>query len=116
MADSRRDEAVAFLQKASNALLAAQLMAGAKGEMAQSLFFHAQQALEDALRGYLTALGEPIKGKNITALLSRCAALNPAFIDVHLTKTDYPETALAQAKHLYEVVKIHLPKEMKAEM
>lgn len=109
MADARRDEAVIFLQKAANALLAAQVMIGARGEMHESLIFHAQQAAEDALRGFLAAHGETIKGKNLAALLSQCVAVNPALLDAQLIKTDYPEAALAQAKKLLEMVKTLLP-------
>ncbi|MGE5551006.1 MAG: HEPN domain-containing protein [Bacteroidota bacterium] len=116
MSAVRRDEAIAFLQKAANALLAAQLLAEAKGEMAQSLFFHTEQAAEDALRGFLAAHGEPVKGKNLAALLSQCAAVNPAFKEIQLIKTDYPETALKQSKRIYDTVKTHLPAEIKAAM
>ena len=112
MGEARRQEALDWLTKASNSLLAAGVLAGASGEMARSLIFHTQQAAEYALQGYLAARGEQSgKAKGFPALLSQCAALNPAFIDVEPAKLDFPETAMAQARTILNLVRIHLPPE-----
>lgn len=112
MDEARRREALDWLAKADNGLLAAGILAGAGGDMARSLVFHTQEAAEFALQAYLAARGEQSsKANELPALLGQCAALDPAFLKVEPAKLDLPETALAEARMILEFVRMHLPPE-----
>lgn len=109
------EEVLALLAKAANAVLAAEVMAGAGEAMADSLIFNAQQAAEFSLRAYLAASGEIGKGKNLAGLLGRCAAMNRAFLELEPAKLDAAGTAIDQARKTLEIVRLNLPPEIKVE-
>jgi len=103
-----------WLTKAANALLAAEVLEGAGRNMAESMVFHAQQTAENALIGFLVAQGkQAAKSKSLPVLLDQCAALDPSFGRVDLTGMDSPAAALARAKYLLELVRVHLPAEIR---
>ncbi len=110
MAGSAHKDAVEWLSKAANDLLAMEVMADAGGAMSESAIYHAQQGAEKLLRGFLAACGQdPARAKGLADLLRQCAGLNRAFLDINLAGFSHPESAIELAQRVNELVQIHLP-------
>jgi len=120
----------AWLVKATSDLAAATLDLQAQPPLTEDVVFHAQQATEKALKGFLTFRGRVFrKTHNLVELGESCAALDPTLTDLlksaaRLTEYAwlfrYPgepeapsreeaEEALATARAVYHAILARLP-------
>ncbi|MEK7329339.1 MAG: HEPN domain-containing protein [Candidatus Eisenbacteria bacterium] len=127
-------EARRWFVKASSDLRAAEVLLGATPPFVEHALFHAQQAAEKAVKGFLVWHGRPFRkvhdlrevggaalalDASLEPVLRRAARLSP-FAGVFRYPTDMGEPtveeardALALAREVYDVVLSRLPEEVR---
>ncbi len=74
------EEAQAWMTKAARDLAAAEYLAGAEEPLLDIVVYHCQQAMEKALKGYLTVRGMPFaKTHALVSLVEKAAELDDDF-------------------------------------
>ncbi len=80
---ARRGDPGAWLRKAENDLLNIRNNLASSEIPWDTVCFHAQQAVEKALKAFLVANGKPVpRGHDLVGLLSLCAQVAPSFADL----------------------------------
>jgi len=105
--DERHEPADEWLTCSEEDLRAAQVLLSQ--ELIRSACFHAQQAVEKALKGYLASRSQPIeRTHDLVALVRYCAEIDPEFRTIapqasgmadYAVQARYPDTPFSATAH-----------------
>jgi HEPN domain-containing protein len=96
MDEAKMHEIYSWLRKASYDLRAAERLLTGPDPLCDPVGFHSQQVAEKALKAYLTWRDEPFKKiHSLVALIAKCLALDPSFVELRAAATTLTPYAVA---------------------